>query len=30
MSQRLGRFWGDTTVKMAEGKPVGWACYEWK
>jgi len=30
MSQRLGRFWGDTTVKMADGKPVGWACYEWK
>ena len=30
MSQRLGRFWGDTTVKMAEGKPVGWACYEWR
>ena len=30
MSQRLGRFWGDITVKMAEGKPVGWACYEWK
>jgi len=30
VSQRLGRFWGDTTVKMAEGKPVGWACYEWR
>jgi CRISPR-associated protein Csm5 len=30
MSQRLGRFWGDTTVKMAEGKPVGWVCYEWR
>jgi len=30
MSHRLGRIWDDITVKMAEGKPVGWACYEWK
>jgi CRISPR-associated protein Csm5 len=29
MTQRLGRFWGDATVKVAEGRPVGWACYEW-
>jgi CRISPR-associated protein Csm5 len=29
MAQRLGRFWGDSTVKMAGGRPVGWACYEW-
>lgn len=29
MSQRLGRPWGDNTVKTAEGKPVGWVCYEW-
>jgi CRISPR-associated protein Csm5 len=29
MTQRLGHVWGDTTVKMAEGRPVGWACYEW-
>ncbi|MEM0278237.1 CRISPR-associated protein [Pyrobaculum sp.] len=26
---RLKRVWGDLTVKIAEGKPVGWACYEW-
>jgi len=30
MSHRLGRIWDDITVKMAEGKPVGWACYEWE
>ncbi len=29
MSHRLRRIWDDITVKMADGKPVGWACYEW-
>ncbi len=29
MTQRLGRPWGDSTVKTTDGKPVGWACYEW-
>jgi CRISPR-associated protein Csm5 len=30
MSHRIGRIWDDITVKMADGKPVGWACYEWR
>ncbi|MEM0484596.1 CRISPR-associated protein [Pyrobaculum aerophilum] len=30
MSRRLGRVWDDLTVKTAEGRPVGWVCYEWK
>jgi CRISPR-associated protein Csm5 len=30
MSHRLGRIWDDITIKMADGKPVGWACYEWR
>ncbi|MGC9051955.1 CRISPR-associated protein [Pyrobaculum sp.] len=30
MARRLGRPWGDRTVKVAEGAPVGWVCYEWR
>ena len=30
MSHRLRRIWDDITFKMADGKPVGWACYEWR
>ena len=30
MHDRLKRVWGDLTAKIAEGKPVGWACYEWR
>jgi len=30
MSHRVGRMWDDITFKMADGKPVGWACYEWR
>jgi CRISPR-associated protein Csm5 len=29
MSHRIGRIWDDITVKMANGKPVGWVCYDW-
>jgi CRISPR-associated protein Csm5 len=29
MSHRIGRIWDDITFKMADEKPVGWACYEW-
>jgi CRISPR-associated protein Csm5 len=30
MSHRIGRIWDDITFKMADEKPVGWACYEWR
>lgn len=29
MTNRLRRPWGDRTVKVADGKPVGWVCHEW-